>query len=395
MRVKTLKQADHWLGLALVVLLSPLARLARLVSRRDHTLEIRDRLVVVKILGGGSLLIALPALQALRERYPGARMTLFCSPAVKIFGEMCGVFDDYVVVSTAGPRQLLTSAAAAFVRLFGADTIINLEIHSKLTGVFCFLLAARNRLGLSLNWNRWQNSLITYSLFYNDSAPIYLAYFQLARALGARIPAMDEAGRRFRVHNRLDTPRACPDDWPRPLVALAPFCSDLTPEREFTAQEWATVLRGKFPQEAGTILILGGPADVPRSTRMGAELAAAFPGWRLVDLAGKETLTGSAHWLTTVDELVTIDSGINHIARLLRTPVTSYWGPTEPSRRLAPFADGARETVVYHKAFCAPCVHLVDEAPCQGNNICMKQHLGPVDERAIDSGWAIHGRPPP
>lgn len=392
MKVSSLKRMDHWLGLFIIALLSPLANLLRLLSRRDHSLVVRGRLVVVKILGGGSLLIALPALQGLRDRYPDVRMTLLCSPAVRKFGETCGVFDDYVEISTRSAFGLMTSCIRAFAGLWAADTVVNFEIHSKLTGVFCFLLGARNRLGLSLNWNRWQNSLITHSLFYNDGAPIYIAYFQLARALGAEIPAMDEAGRRFRAANGLEVAHPRPADWPEPLIVLAPFCSELTPEREFTPEEWVAVLRERFPDAAGTVLILGGPADVERAAAMARVLAAGLPGWRLIDRAGKETLTGSALWLTAADRLLTIDSGLNHMGRLLRVPTLSYWGPTDPYRRLAPFSDSSNETVVYHKCFCSPCVHLMDEAPCRGLNICMKQYVAPVDQRVLDAGWTIHGR---
>lgn len=392
MRVRALKRIDLWLGSLLVGLLSPLALLGRLAPWRRKGLEVQGRLVIVKILGGGSLLVALPALQALRDRYPHVRMTLLCSSGVRPFGEMCGVFDDYAMVSTASLSDLLTSCLTAYARVFAVDTIVNLEIHSKLTGVFCFLTAARSRLSLSLNWNRWQNNLITYSLFYNDSAPIYLAYFQLARALGAEIPPMAAAARRFCAHNGLDKAQETPPDWPRPLVALAPFCSDLTPEREFTPGEWVSILRSRLPDAAGSLILLGGPADRPRSALLAAALQEGLSGWRVVDLAGCENLIGSARWLAAADELVTIDSGVNHIARLLRMRITSYWGPTEPYRRLAPFDDSDNETVVYRKIFCAPCVHLMDEAPCMGDNICMKQYVEPLDQRALAAGWAVRGR---
>lgn len=392
MNIKALKQADYFIGTVLAAAITPLAMAARVIFRRNHGLDVRGQLVIVKILGGGSLLIALPALQALRERYPDTRITLLCSPAVKKFAELAGVFDDYAVISTHSGAAFLASCLRALARIFRADTIVNFEIYSKLTSVFCLLSCARNRIGLSLSWNRWQNALITHSFFYNDSAPIYMAYFQVAHALGARIPAMEEVARRFRAHNGLDTPCAVPADWPRPVIALAPYCSDLAPEREFSDAQWTEVLAAKFPGVAGTVLILGGPAEEARATRTEAHLTASMAGWRIVSLAGKESLRGSIGWLTGVDELLTIDSGINHIARLLRIRITSYWGPTEPYRRLAPFADAGNERVLYHKIFCAPCVHLMDEAPCRGDNICMRQHIGPVSPDFFAAGWPIRGR---
>ncbi|MBP2232983.1 ADP-heptose:LPS heptosyltransferase [Azospirillum agricola] len=391
MNLKALKQADYWIGSVLAILFTPLAWVARKVARRDHAPEIRGQLVVVKILGGGSLLIALPALLALRDRYPDTRITLLCSPAVKKFAELAGVFDDYAVISTDRAGGFLLSCLHILRMVFRADTIINFEMHSKLTSVFCLLTLARNRIGLTLSWNQWQNNLSTHSFFYNDSSPIYLAYFQIARALGGTIPSMEETARRFRARNGLEEAPPAPPDCPRPIVALAPYCSDLVPEREFSDAEWAVVLKTRHPGAAGTILVLGGPADKPRAARTQAHLGAALPGWRVIDLAGKESLTGSARWLTMADELLTIDSGVNHIARLLPVPITSYWGPTDPYRRLAAFTDTTRETVLYRKCFCSPCVHTMDTAPCRGNNICMKQHIAPPDTRAAETGWLIRG----
>jgi len=394
MNLKALKQADYWIGSVLAILFTPVVRMAHTLLRRDHAPELRGQLVVVKILGGGSLLIALPALLALRDRYPDKRLTLLCSPAVKKFAELTGVFDDYAVISTDRLGGFLLSCLHILRRVFRADTIINFEIHSKLTSVFCLLTLARNRIGLILSWNQWQNNLSTHTFFYNDSAPIYLAYCQIARALGGRIPSMEETARRFRAHNGLEDVWPIPADLPRPLIALAPYCSDLVPEREFTDAEWAVVVTRDHPDAKGTILILGGPADKERAARSEAALAAALPGWRVTSLAGKESLVGSARWLTASDELLTIDSGVNHIARLLRVPITSYWGPTDPYRRLAAFEERARETVVYRKCFCSPCVHTMDTAPCRGDNICMQQHLAPLDPRTAEAGWLIRGDRP-
>jgi len=393
MNLKALKQADYWIGSVLAILFTPVVWVAHRLLRRDHTPEVRGQLVVVKILGGGSLLIALPALLALRDRYPDRRLTLLCSPAVKKFAELTGVFDDYAVISTDRLGRFLLSCLHVVRMVFRADTIINFEMHSKLTSVFCLLTLARNRVGLTLSWNQWQNNLSTHSLFYNDSAPIYLAYAQIARLLGGQVPSMEEAARRFRAHNGLEAPQPVPADFSRPVLALAPYCSDLVPEREFKDAEWARLILRSHPEAAGSLLILGGPAEQARAARSQAALAAALPGWRVVSLAGQESLAGSARWLTGVDELLTIDSGVNHIARLLQVPITSYWGPTEPYRRLAPFTERARETVIYRKCFCAPCVHTMDTAPCRGNNICMQQHLAPLDGRAAEAGWVIRGEP--
>ncbi len=118
-------------------------------------------------------------------------------------------------------------------------------------------------------------------------------------------------------------------------------------------------------------------------------LAERLENCEVGNLVGKTSLKEVGGVLSGADELVTIDSGVNHIARLIGPRVTSYWGPTDPGMRLLPIP-GLQESVFYKKIFCSPCVHHIDSAPCSGNNICMKQHVGSV---AIDKfeaqGWFI------
>jgi ADP-heptose:LPS heptosyltransferase len=392
-----LKKADYWLGSLLAAVLSPVAFVLGKILRRDRSPELRGQLVVVKILGGGSLLIALPALLGLRERYPDRRFTLLCSPQVRKFAELTGVFDDYATIETGGLIPFAVSCFKALKSIFRADAVINFEIHSRLTGVFCLLSGARNRIGLWMNWNRWQSALITHALFYNDSGPIYAAYNQAAAILGAAVPGMTQAAARFRAFNGLpDRDPAAGGDPAAPVVALAPYCSDLAPEREFADDAWVKLIAGRYPAAKGPaakgeVLLFGGPADTARAERTAATLSAGLPGWTVRNLAGRSSLAQSMARLATADELLTIDSGLNHIARLLRVPTVSYWGPTDPHRRLAPFDDGAPETVIYRPVFCSPCVHLMDVAPCGGDNICMRQHLGDIDTDRPARGWLLRG----
>ena len=58
--------------------------------------------------------------------------------------------------------------------------------------------------------------------------------------------------------------------------------------------------------------------------------------------------------------------------------------------RMVGLLPGLKERVFYSKIFCSPCVHHIDFAPCLGNNICMKQHLGLIDIAEYeDRGWSI------
>src|SRR5205807_7544674 len=85
MTVADKQRVDRIFGPWLIVLLRPLAQLAGKLLGRDHSSAPRGEIVFIKLLGGGSLLIALPALLGVRRRYPNLSLTLVCGSPVAPF----------------------------------------------------------------------------------------------------------------------------------------------------------------------------------------------------------------------------------------------------------------------------------------------------------------------
>ncbi len=386
MTLAGLKQIDRTLGHLLIFLFRPLAILLGALLRRDHELTVKRHLVILKMLGGGSLIVALPALLAIHNKLPGVKMTLVCSKSVKVYADLMHIFDEIVLVETHSIPSGVLSGLRAILRSWRADCIIDLEVHSKLSTVFCLLTCARNRVGYFMETNRWRLGLGTHFLFLNVNSLIATGYNQLATMFGTEVD-IGKTVDWFRSENAFE--------WNHQVykfdkvLALAPFCSELGKEREFTAQEWSHLLQEKIGTVGVSLLILGDSSRVSVSEEFERVLAERLENCEVVNLVGKTSLKELGGILSGVDELVTIDSGVNHIARLIGPRVTSYWGPTDPGMRLLPIP-GLQESVFYKKIFCSPCVHHIDSAPCCGNNICMKQHVGPV---AIDKfeaqGWFI------
>jgi len=385
MNLRTLKRLDIVLGHLLIFALRPFAQLLGAFLKRDHDLSIKRQLVVLKLLGGGSLIVAMPVLLALRRKHPTVEMTLVCTRGVKSFAELMHIFDDIVVVETSSPGAVVSSGITALRRSWRADCIIDLEVHSKLSTVFCLLTCARNRVGYFMEHNPWRLGLGTHFLFLNVTSLIAASYNQLANLFEARIDIVDTVAW-FRSENSAGA-QAPPHRHER-LVALAPFCSELGREREFSADEWVRLLNER-DVTCATVLVLGEPSRAADAVELEQALSRELADCEIVDLVGKTSLSEAVGLLRQVSEILTIDSGLNHLARLSGTKVVSFWGPTAPETRLLPIP-GLEEQVFYRKIFCSPCVHLIDVAPCHGDNICMKQHTGSVDIAAYEArGWSI------
>ena len=88
-------RADFWLGGLLLALLYGPVRLAGRALRRDHSTTHRRGCVVIKLVGAGSLFLAMPSMQEIRRSFPPGRFYLVGTPAVIRTAQEFGWFDKY------------------------------------------------------------------------------------------------------------------------------------------------------------------------------------------------------------------------------------------------------------------------------------------------------------
>ena len=387
MDMKRKQLLDRVLGRLLTLCLRPTAQILGLILRRDHALELRDRVAVIKMMGGGSLIIAYPALLALRKRYPHVRFIFIGTPAVRPFAEILALFDEFHdIIDDRGLWKLTWSSATALIRCARVDTIIDLEIYSRLTTVFSALTLARNRIGFYLDVAFWREGIASHLFYFNRSTSMPLYYEQIARSLDAPILSMAEARAHFLATNKFS--RGERPQGERHRLGLGVFCSEIAYERQLTAEQWAILLRRKFAIERLELNLFGSKSEVNQMQSIEQQLRLHMPGVTINNFCGQLSLHNSTAILTQLDEFWSIDTGLLHIARLIGVPVTSFWGPTSPDRLILRTSD-VREVVCYHKIHCSPCVHNAEQPPCRGNNICMQQHTKVMPPEKLNRPWII------
>jgi len=381
-----LKQRLDWvLGGILIAALSPSVRLLGRLLRRDHSLRVGAEVCVFKLLGGGSLVIAFPALLGLRERFPDVRLSLLCTPAVAPFARTLRVFDQLIVIDDSSLPRLLLSTLAAWLRCFRVDTVIDLEVYSRLSTVFSLLTCARNRLGFYLESAFWRRGLHTHLVFFNRFSGSYLFYEKMVELIGAK-PASAEACRRHLLEGLPSREASSP----LPTVCVGSFCSEMGRERMLSAEQWKEVLLERQGEgRERCFVFLGGACDRAEAERVVELLRAALPRHRYENRCGELTLPQSLATLADADEFWGIDSALLHYARLLRKRSLSYWGPTHPETRLKPI-EGLEERVVYRKVPCSPCIHLAETPPCRGNNVCIRNLFASEAEQELE--WCSYVR---
>ena len=378
---------DYYVGGGLHVVLKPLVVVAGKILHRDHDLKRCPTVTVVKMMGGGSLVVAYPALLALKGAPSVGKLQLVATPAVAPFAEVLGIFDRIVVIRESSLTHFFFDSLRAMRELFRCDAMLDLEVHSRLTTVFSLFTCARNRVGFYTRDSFWRKWLATHLLFFNTHSGVFRFYDQTAALFGAAEVSAAQGRAAFRAHLGL---ASGPRTGGPARLALAPCCSGLSTERMLTPAEWVEILgRREPPIRSGTELhLLGAPADRAPLEELAGMIRTRFPGLVVFNRAGETTLEESVRLLAESDELLSIDSALLHFARLLGVPTMSFWGPTDPAIQLRP-TDGDSHAIHYRKLPCSPCVHIAQEAPCKGNNVCMRLAANPDFPTDLNPPWMV------
>ena len=367
MDIKNMQKFDFILGSALLFSLRlPVIILGKLM-KRDHAAAAQGAILVIKMLGGGSLVLAYPALLGIRRRYKDSKLVLLTLESVKPFGESLNLFDEIICIRHRSALSLVSSSLIAWVRCFRRiDTVADLEVYSKMTTVFSVLTAARNRVGFYLENTHWRRNIHTHLLFFNRYSGSFYFYDAIAGLLDAEVATRRTCEEHLRqVLLPPTVPRGA-----RKQIAIGYSCSDFGMERTLKPKQWASVLKGRNVSNA-ELVFLGGKADRVQAEKIIVFLKERFPGLSFVNMSGLLTLKESISIIASADEFWGIDSALLHYARLLGRKTVSFWGPTDPQTRLRN-DDALVSEVFYKKIPCSPCIHVAETPPCHGLSICME-----------------------
>ena len=389
MNFRTKQAVDYWLGGFLLFCLFLPVRVLGIALRRDHRISRRKGCAVIKLVGAGSLLLAMPALQAIRGRFPAGSFMLVATRNVVDFARPFGWFDEYCIIDDSTIIRLGASSLRALqIIARHCDHLIDLEVHSRLTSVFSVFTMVRNRIGFVDNIVFWRRAFYTHMTYFNVQGPVYAFYDLLSDWFDIGRLGLREFYQNFRAKVLTITLPPSVQLPPRYIV-IGPGCSDLSKERELLPSEWPKIIQRRRTSES-SVVILGGPLDEPLANRIVAML-----GGGLV-LCGHLSIEQSARVIAGAEYYYGIDSMLLHIARALGVPTVSIWGPSKPSTLMRPGV--VADTVLYGQLSCSPCIHVHETPPCRGARPCIPAALAATaqvlaadpsgtSEPAI--GWAI------
>src|SRR5436305_1179836 len=333
------------------------------------TLPDNARILAIKLAGIGDGLLITPALRALRETYPDARIDLLTRDIPAQVLKNWDVLDDVIIIN---PRSTGTALNQKFMLLRRLALLKRLLCHLYLGHydailLFHHLLPFHRRLTLQVltlaahakwcigldNEHGW---FLNVAVEDNGFGARHEAehYMAVAEAAGAKIrdkrltlPLSNEERERARTIIR---EFGVSDG---PIIAMHPGCSMLSTARRWPTERFAQLADALYQDFGGQLMLLGGPEEAQLRKEVMNMMQSEMPR---CSLSGKQSITLSAAVIEQCDLFIGNDSGLMHIATAVDTPTIAIFGLTNHNA-WGPYTGGVpgRATVVRLNLPCMPC----------------------------------------
>ncbi len=321
----------------------------------------------------GDVVMATPAVRALRATFPAAELLAVCKPYVADVLAGSPWFKAVIRCDKNGPRSQRSLAVSRTLRENPPDAAI-LFSNSLRTALIARLARCERIVGFA----RYGRSFLLSDRLHHATdehgrfipTPVIDDYNRLAMALGTPDP-----GHRMELFTTATDEAAADRVWDRFRLAQYPQVIALNPGAAFGAskhwpvESFATLARSLTAKLGAAALVLCGPGERDSARR----IADAARSPHVVSLADTPLSLGLTKAIVRrASLLVTTDSGPRHFAAAFGTPVVTLFGPTHIEWTETYFAQAIH---LQKKLPCGPCQQRV--CPL-GHHRCMRE-LAPAN----------------
>jgi lipopolysaccharide heptosyltransferase II len=289
----------------------------------------------------GDLLHTLPALKALKHKFPTARITVVVSPELEPLIQGTSIADQILVFDKAKLKKSFRDFLSFGLRLRKDHYDLFIDLQPS----------TRSFLTRQLSGAKWQLVYRKQKKIRTGEYRLHAAenFMETLRPLGIaepvqniQLPIQDEARRSVDLFLSREN-----YDRSRILIALNCSVGSARPARNWFPERFASLADRLIRDLGAAVIFIGGKED--RDLVSGVMDVMKE---KALSAAGVFSLAESAALLAQSACLVSSDTGPLHLATAVQTPVVGLFGSTDPDRT-GPLGKGHR--VLFKKLSCAPC----------------------------------------
>jgi len=281
------------------------------------------KILLIQLKRIGDLILTTPAIAAVREKFPDAKITLVIAPECKALAPAIAGVNKLLVM----PRGLSGFRAIAAIGRGKFDYCVDFTRNDR-SALLVLLSRARKRIVSfrikvrSKFRTRFYNEFVQHRMRDMHTIDYHLALLEplgisnVSRAVRLELPkSMREAADELLSAHNIR----------RDFIIFHP--GSARAEKFWNAQRWAEVINHAATNHDVDLVLTGG--SLPLEQAHISDIKSKVDH-EIVDLSGKTDLLTLAALIARAHLLITVDSAPMHLASASRTPQVILFGPTNP-----------------------------------------------------------------
>lgn len=343
--MKLMRKIDFFIGVPLCYFLAGIQVIKRSLSFKAKSPNKIKKILVIKFLGIGSIVLTVPALRALRDDFPEAEIYYLTFKNNKEVIDLLNLTSKNFYIDTHSISSFcITTIQTLFkLRKEKIDLMLDLEFFSKLPLIIGALGKIKDKAGFYLIVEWWRKYLLTYRGYYNHyyhvkdiflslvylvryNDPYYVEFenYQKKYSLPVLSPLMETLKQAKKIIENVGVPNG------NILVAINPNAGpELAPHLKRWPAEYFVELINRLNKKYKniSIVLIGSRSE---KSYVQAITDQAKKKDTVTNIAGQTSLTDLMGLLYLTDLFITVDSGPMHLASLIRASTIGLFGAETP-----------------------------------------------------------------
>lgn len=377
-KVELFKKIDKIVGTPACFLLGVIDKL---FSRRENLPLPPKRILVIKLIAIGDLVVALPTLRALKRSYPESHLAILVTPRVREVVEGCPYLDEIIYYDVLGEDKGIRGLFKIIgqLRKKRFDLVIELDLYYRVTSLISYFSRIKNRVGFDLR-GQGRRGLYTLRVRYLIDKHEVEAFLETAKEVGADISDKELAEiwvsdeDKEYVTKLLTEAGTSGKDF---LVGIHPGTGPSAACRRWSAEKFGKLADWMIKKYGAKVIFTGVSSELELINE-----SIKFMTTKPIVAAGRTNLKHFAEIARRCRLFIVADTGPLHVVAAMKTQVIGIYGPNTPEK-WGPYGKG--HITIYKALECSPCtkVYLGQISKCR-NPICMGKISVEEVEKAVE-----------
>ena len=308
-----------------------------------------DKILIVQLWGIGETILTLPAIEALRKKFPKAKIEVLATSRNKgvYFGNKNV---DKIITLKLNPFSIL---AFILTNIKEYDLVIDMEEYLNISAIISFF-AGKRSIGYSHNSRA---KLYSIKVRYNDQQHAMQTFLDLVRALDINYDAAKLQQLNFSKNDRdfvdklLKNNKIKSNDF---LVCVAPGAAESAKCRMWPFDRYAELCDEIISRHKAKVVFIGNKDEIKLIDEMQKKMDNKG---NAINTAGKVTLNQLFYLISKCNIFIGNDAGPMHIAAAQGVKTLGLFGPNLPVR-FGPYGKGNIGLYKGNNCEFSPCINV-------------------------------------